>query len=319
MKGVEHFTSKAGFHVISIHYSADSERDPDTAQGQLWKDEESRGIPGGINSAQWRQEQEIDWNVTGGELVFPHVSMFKNKIVIPPFEIPSSWALYGSYDYGHRNPACFLVNAIGHDGDIYTVWEFYQAGVGYREQARCIKSCPYWSRLSYLPVADPSIWAETQEQTSESELKSIARLFFELPGKEQIVFAPGKKGGDITVAEKIRGDHWKLEDLEAGKQPRWRIFENCTKTIWELKNLRYEDWSPGMMQSRNLRESIVDKNNHAWDCFKMFTTQFYMAPGQVADDPLEKLKKLDPVSYQEWMKVRGMYAGTNASSLGDFE
>jgi hypothetical protein len=321
MKGIEHYTAASGFHVISIHYTADPSRDPSTEEGKIWIAEESRGIVGGTASAQWRQEQEIDWNVSGGELVFPHMSLYREQIIVDPFEIPDSWDLYASYDHGHRNPAAFIVIALDHDGDLWIVWEMYKTDLGYRAIAKEIRECPFVkkNRLAFLPIADPSIWAKTQHQQDESEMKSIARLFFELPEDEQVVFAPGIRGGDITVAERIKGDLWSTEALDKGKAPRLRIFANCTKTIWEFTNLRYADWTPAMMQTRNVQESIIDKNNHAWDAFKMFMNQFFMSPKSPKQDALDKLKKMDPASWQEWMHVRKMYDNNSKSIMGDFD
>ncbi len=321
MKGIEHYTSAAGFRVIRVHYSADLDRDPDTPAGAAWMVRESAGIPGGINSAHWRREQEIDWEAGGGELCFPQMTQYKDKIVIPPFTIPETWDVYGSYDYGHRNPACFLVMALDHDGCPWILWEMYGSGMGYKEQARLIRACPYFDRLTILPIADPSIWAETSHQQDDNETKSVAQLFFELPEAMRIVFMRGRKGGDITVAERIRSDLWNPQSLAAGGEPALKIFACCTNTIKEFKNLRYEDWSAAMMQNRNVRESIVDKNNHAWDSLKMWMTQFFMAPGRPAEETaLDALKKTDPMSWQEWQSVNKLYfQPAHTGTMGQFD
>ncbi len=321
MKGIERYQSASGFQVMRVHYSADAAKDPETPQGQAWLDNELKGIVGGIASAQWRQEYEIDWDAAGGELCFPQFEIFKSKIVIPPFTVPESWSLYGSFDYGHRNPSSFHVYAIDHDGDVYAVWEYYKAGMGFRQIARAIRGCPFFSRLSYMPIADPSIWAKTQQTDDGNELKSIAQLFWELPPEESIAFAPGKKGGDVTVAEKINGDMWNYEALKSGKTPRLRIFASCPMMIWELSKLRYADWSGSMQEQRNLRESIVDKDNHAFDDLKMFLTMFFMAPDRAQTEPYEQLKREDPRSYAEWMSVKRMHDEEVSSkgTLGDFE
>ncbi len=320
-KGMEHYKSVSGFHCVRVHYSADADKDPDTEKGRAWVENELKGIPGGISSAQWRTEYEVDWDAAGGELCFPQLEMFKSRIVVPPFEVPETWSLYGSFDYGHRSPSCFTVYGLDHDGDIWTVWEYYKSGQGFRQIAKAIRACPLFGRLNYLPIADPSIWAKTQQVDEGNELKSIAQLFFDLPQDERVVFAPGKAGGDITVAEKINGDLWNYEALKAGKTPRFRIFANCPMQIWELSKLRYADWSGSMQEQRNLKESIVDKDNHSFDTLKYFLIQFFMAPGRQEAEPMEKLKHVDPVSYNEWMSVKRMHDRESSSkgTLGDFE
>ena len=321
MKGIEHYTSEPGFHVIRVHYTADPDKDPATPKGAQWIENEVKGIVGGFSSSQWRGEYEIDWDAAGGELVFPQLEIYKSKIVVAPFTVPESWSLYASFDYGHRNPSSFHVYAIDHDGDVWAVWEFYQRGLGYRKIANRIRACPFFDRLSFMPIADPSIWAKNQQVDSGNELKSIAQLFFELPESERVIFAPGKAGGDVTVAEKINGDLWNPDELKKGQSPRLKIFANCPMMIWELAKLRYKDWSSAQAEYRNLQESIVDKDNHAFDDLKMFMTMFFMAPTAPLEQPYKDLEKTDPASYREWMAVKRMHdeIPSRNSVMGDFE
>lgn len=312
MKGLSHYKSAAGFHCMKLLYTCDPTKDAD---------ELAKGYPGGKRSAAFRQEILIDWDAAGGELCFPQLETYEDRIVVKPFEVPETWSLYGSFDYGHRNPASFHLYAIDYDGNINVIWEYYKSGKGYRYIADCIRSCPYFERLSFMPIADPSIWAKNQQVADSNEVKSIAQLFFELPPDLQIVFAPAKSGGDITVAEKINSALWNEEALRNGEPPRLKIFATCPMMIWELKKLRYSDWSGSMAEVRNLKESIVDKDNHAFDDLKQFITMFFMSPDRPEKDPLEKLKKVDPTSYAEWKRVEQMHNGINSTrgTMGEFE
>lgn len=323
MKGVKHYVSDAGLNVIRVHYTADPEKDPATEEGAKWFERSVKGYPGGTKSSAWRREMEIDWDATGGDLAFSQLSEFEDRIVIPPHEVPESWALYGSFDYGHRNPSSFHVYAIDHDGNISVVWEYYMAGQGYRRTARALRACPYFDKLGFPPIADPSIWAKNQQQAGgdDNDMKSVAQLFFELPESERILFVPGKRGGDITVAEKINGDMWNEEDLRAGKQPKLRIFANCPMMVWELQKLRYRDYTAIMQETHNIKEELVDRDNHSFDDLKMFLTMFFGSPQSVEEAKMESLKKIDPVSYAEWKSVAGRFGETQYSkgSLGEFE
>jgi len=321
MAGIEHYKSASGFHVTRVHYTADPAKNPATPEGAKWLKNELIGIQGGIHSAQWRQEYEIDWDAAGGELVFPQCEMFRSRIICAPFTVPETWALYGSFDYGHRNPSSFHVYAIDHDGDIWSVWEYYKAGMGYRSIAKSIRACPHFEGLSCLPIADPSIWAKTQQTSSDqNEMKSVAQLFFELPEEERIVFSPGKSGGDITVAEKINGELWNEEELKKGRAPRLKIFATCPMQIWELGKLRYRDWGSSMQEQKNLQESIVDKDNHAFDDLKMFMTMFFMTPKEPEKEAMAALRVSDPTSYNEWKAVGRMHGEEQKeNALGEFE
>lgn len=318
MKGVEHYTSGSGFRVIRIHYTADHDKDPTTPQGADWFRRETSSLVGGIKSSSWRSEMEIDWHATGGELVFPQFEAYKSNIVVAPFSIPETWSLYGSFDYGHRNPSAFYIHAIDYDGNVWTVWEYYRAGDGYRDTARAIRACPYYGRLSYLPIADPSLWGEDQQ--TENEVKSVAQLFFELPDHEQVIFAKGKAGGDVTFAEKINGEFWRApeEPPKGWKfEPRWRIFGNCPSLISELARIRYAEWGSQQQEVKNLREQIVDRDNHAFDSCKYFFTRFFSSPLEKQQEPYLNLKASDPRSYEEWMAVSRLYQSNATGMYGE--
>jgi hypothetical protein len=156
-------------------------------------------------------------------------------------------------------------------------------------------------------------------------MKSVAQLFFELSDNERVLFMPGKKGGDITVAEKINGDMWNPEELKLGNQPKLRIFSNCPMLIWEMKKLRYKDWSAVAQEERNVQEEIVDRDNHAFDDLKMFLTMFFMGPSIAKDSEddarLRALREADRASYDEWKRVQKMHGESKQSSgatMGDF-
>ena len=327
MNGVDKYWSKAGFAVMKIHYSADPEKDPANEQGAEWLERELQGYPGGAASSSWRQEMEIDWDAAGGDLCFPEFEPYKNKIVVPPFEIPESWLLFGSYDYGQRNASSFHVHAMDYDQNIWTVWEFYSSSFGYLQQARIMRSCPYWKKLQ-VAICDPQIFDKNQQQTSiggdQNVLKSVAELFAEIPEDPAdpdgpdgpIYFVPGKHGGDLTVAEWVKGNLW--HDLK-NNQPRWRIFQTCPFLVWELGKLRYADWSATAQETKNLREEVVSKDNHAWDDFKYFLLQFMMGPQKPKPEKYEDLKVVDFRSYREWKSVDRLHEMREAANQDEWD
>lgn len=266
MKGINERITNTGINVLEIHYSADPSKDPDTPEGSLWKVRELLGYPGGESGAKWRREMEIDFYVQGGQLVFPNMEANRNRICIKPFDIPAEWSLYGSFDYAGRGVTAFLVHAVNHkEEDYYTVWEFYKVNSGYVNTANAIKKCPYYDRLEWI-VADPSIWTPTQEQKGQKELVSMAQLFAE----QGIVFMKGKRGGDNEFAELINETLWK--GMSEGVQPKYRMFETCEKHWWEMSRWRYMDYTTATQSYRNLKEQMVDKDNHTIDALKYFLT-----------------------------------------------
>jgi phage terminase large subunit len=90
--------------------------------------------------------------------------------VIKPFDIPSGWKIYRSYDFGFGKP--FAVNwyAVDYEGIAYMILELYgctgtpNEGVKwspeeqFKEVARIEREHPYLKGKRIQGVADPSIW-----------------------------------------------------------------------------------------------------------------------------------------------------------------
>ena len=268
MKGIAKGTTHEGVRVMRIHYTADPDKDPATPVGAKWLVKELVGCHGGMDGAKWQREYEINPDAVSGQLVFPAMMLQKSKIIIQPFEIPETWEISASFDYAGRGFSAFLVHAKAKgESDFYTIWEWCKQNAGRSATAEAIKTCPYFNRFSFI-VADPSIWADTQIRDAASsvsdELVSVAQLFAE----KGIHFIKGNKGGDHAFAELVNTELW--QDIQATRQPTYRIFNTCPEHIREMSAWRYNDWSAGTQVHKNLKETMVDKDNHTIDCAKYY-------------------------------------------------
>jgi len=99
--------------------------------------------------------------------------------------------------------------------------------------------------------------------------KSNAYLF----EKEGVLFDPGERGGDLTVASWLLGDFWRDP-----MKPGYRITSNCPKLIWEIGKLRHKEISARVGLHRDQPEQLEDKDNHGWDALKMFLKRFPPKP-----------------------------------------
>jgi len=104
-----------GFFYRRIHYS------DDPARNSEWVQKESVKY-GGVNSARWRREQEIDWGVYMGQRVWPMLSRQYHNTHI---ELNSDWAIYRIIDHGIRHPTCCLWVAVNQNGDRHFYKEYY--------------------------------------------------------------------------------------------------------------------------------------------------------------------------------------------------
>jgi len=96
-----------------------------------------------------------------------------------------------------------------------------------------------------------------------------------------VFFKPGQRGGDMTAAEWLLSSFW-----ADPAQPRYRIVNGCRWLLWELGRQRFKDVSAMVAQHQNPSETLVDKDNHAWDGLKMFLAEF--PPGPMAMKPAER-------------------------------
>ena len=250
------------------------------------------GYPGGLTGAKWRREMEIDFHAQGGQLVFPDMERYRDRILITPITvIPDAWKLYGGFDYAGRGVTAYVI--VAHDkkeDDYYCIHEYYRKNSGYAQTAKHIKGNKFYDRLEWI-VADPSMWTRTQERGDGGDLVSMAQLFSE----QSVHFAKGVRGGDVEFSELINQKMW---NMMPKRQPRYRIFKNCENHFREMCKWRYSEWSSSTAINKNIKETMVDKDNHSIDAAKYL---FKMLSSNWMADRVESFDISKHVIYQEEM------------------
>lgn len=287
---------------MRLHYSADPRKDPST--GDLYP-QLLKGYPLAAEDPRWKKEMEIDYGALGGTRLFTKWEEWieLGKIVIPPFD-PIGYRLYGSYDHGSRHPACYLIHGMDSDGRLITLWESWGSNIPATMMAEIIKGKDVWlpdgRRLPGNPYAgretvmyaDPSIEAKDLPN-GRNPNQSTSDIF----RKEGVIFVPAKRGEDLTIASWLLGHFWR--DPE---NPLYRITANCTQLIYEIGRQRYKDFSPKVALTRAQPETLVDKDNDAWDALKYFLQNF--------PPPMKKPKPQAQPNTFEWWKKRSMGQAT---------
>lgn len=201
-----------------------------------------------------------DWNIFEGQFFEDFVDNPKGyedrryTHVIPAFDIPKSWNVYRSYDFGYNKPFSCGWWAVDHDGVIYRILELYgctknpNEGVKwtpdrqFEEIRRTEEQHPWLKGRTIQGVADPSIW-----DTSRGE--SVA----DTAAKYGIWFTPGDN-------KRIAGWmqlHYRFSFDENG-YPRIYIFDNCKAFIRTLPLLSYSDTNPEDLDS-SLEDHVADE------------------------------------------------------------
>ena len=263
--GIQTCRTKEGVRLIRVHYTADEDKDPQR-DGKEWFARELVGYKG-IDDPRWRKEMEIDFKAMGGQLLFPYLGFHEKSIFVPPFDVSGIKKIAG-LDYGPRSPSAFEVRCKVGD-DLYNVHEYYEEPIGkseseeefkkrkgYKALCRAILSYPDLGDVQFI-FADPQLWERTQE--TKHGFTTIAALFQE----EGVHLTPGRKGGDFAYYERMNNDYWADPD-----KPKYKIFKTCVWLWYECKRLRFAEWAAASQVNRNLREEIVDRDNHAWDACK---------------------------------------------------
>ena len=244
-----------------------------------------------------------DWNVFEGAFFAEFRSEakpYKDALythVCEPFEVPFTWTIYRSFDWGYSKPFSCDWWAVDYDGRAFLILQLYgcmtdsggeaiaNSGVKwtadkvFSEIAR-IEHEHRWLKDKHITgVADPAIWAED--------------------GGEAIIAAADRHGVYFSKADHTRIPGWmqiryRLAFDEEGR-PMVYFFSTCKNAIRTLPLLQYAKANP-----EDLDSSMED---HFADSFRYFCMSQPMAPVEKVEraqgplNPLEQKKKYNKFVY----------------------
>lgn len=178
--------------------------------------------------------------------------------VIEPFDIPSDWTCYRSFDWGYNRPFSCAWTFLDHDGVAYRGLEFYgctgtpNEGLKWTPDQVFAKiheietEHPWLKGRNIIGVADPAIWnAETGESIAEKA--SHYQVYFNKGDHQRI---PG-----------WMQCHYRLAFDENG-YPMFYVFRNCKHFIRTIPLLMYDEHKP--------EDLDTDGEDHIADEFRYF-------------------------------------------------
>lgn len=197
--------------------------------------------------------------------------------VIEPFEIPSGWKIYRSFDWGYNRPFSCGWWAVDFDGVVYRILELYGCNGTPNEGMRWpphkvfaeihrIETEHRWlTGKRIIGIADPAIWdAETGESIADTA------------AKHQVYFNPGdnkRLPGWMQV-------HYRMAFDENGF-PQMYVFRNCQAFIRTIPLLQYDDHKP--------EDLDTDGEDHVADEVRYF----------LMSRPIQPRHKIPPDKYKE--------------------
>jgi len=168
-----------------------------------------------------------DWDIFEGQYF---TEWDREKHVVRPFEIPSTWRKYFTMDYGLDMLAGYWI-AVDGAGNAYVYREIYKPGLIISQAAREILECGRDAEINFAP---PDLWNRRQDTG-----KSAAQIFAEC-------------GVPLVKSDNNRVQGWLelREWMAPGKNefgtssPRLRIFDNCVNLIRCLPALTVDKLNP---------------------------------------------------------------------------
>lgn len=204
--------------------------------------------------------------------------------VIDPFDIPRTWSVYRSYDFGYARPFSCAWWAVDFDGVAYRILELYgctatpNEGVRwtperqFAEIRRIEDTHPWLAGRDIQGVADPAIW-DTSRGESIYETALHHRIYF-------------TKGDNRRIPGWMQM-HYRMSFDEEG-YPMLYVFSTCRAFLRTVPLLLYARTEP-----EDLDTSMED---HVADECRYFCMSRPIAPRRrevgerPADDPLDLLK-----------------------------
>lgn len=189
----------------------------------------------GLLGRMWR---DGDWDVGAG-MYFTNWDF--DVHVIEPFEIPRTWEMWGSFDYGYSHPTAAFWWAKS-DGNKYTVAEHVQPRWLVPQHAQSMHDITA-SRLIRRKMHQMHGWNAGHDafaQRGDADAKTIAMQY-----KEQNIKLLRANINRLTgAAEMLRH----LGNPEAQLKPTWYIFNTCVKLI---------DCIPAMLSDEHRPEDVL--------------------------------------------------------------
>ena len=234
-----------------------------------------------------------DWDIFEGQFFEEfrddpeHYADRKFTHVIEPFEVPSDWQIYRSYDFGFGKPFDCSWWAVDRDGRAYLILQYYGCGRLANEGLRMTPDKQFekiarierehrWLRgKNIIGIADPSIWDASR---GEAIVDTAAKYY--------LYFTPGDN-------KRIPGwmqCHYRLQ-FDADGYPMVYFFNTCRDAIRTLPSLVFSKYDP--------EDLDTDGEDHFADSFRYFAMSRPLKggasgekiPSGAPDDPLELTKK----------------------------
>lgn len=224
-----------------------------------------------------------DWNVYEGQF-FSEFSSTHH--VIDSFNVPSTWRIYETIDYGLDMCAVYWL-AQSHDNEFYVIDELYESNLIVSEASKKIleirdrvldtKHNP--GRKIEISVGPPDLWSRNPETG-----RSAADMFHDYG----IDWAKGNNdrvNGWLAVKEMLKVTETKNQKGELEGKSQLRVFKKCTNLIRTMPQLQHDPLKPNDCMKK------PHEITHAPDSLRMFCIYWISGDDSAVKKPsVKKIK-----------------------------
>ena len=201
-----------------------------------------------------------DWDALVGQYF---ISWRNDQVVIPSFEIPDAWPLFGAMDYGESAPTSFGLYTQDYDKKNYRIAGYYQAGLSASQHAAniaaMIASNPFTGgRKPSTIVADPSMFVTRRHMKTANASHPV----------------------QVTVTDIFRDHGLYLRRANNDRITGWRL---CNDTLQKNQFHCFDGWNddfvrtvPSLPRSRANPEDVdTTAEDHAGDEWRYMQMHLY--------------------------------------------
>ncbi len=201
--------------------------------------------------------------------------------VIEPFDIPSGWRRYRTFDWGFSKPYAVQWWAVDYEGRAYLYRQLYgcaegSQNVGVKENPDIVaqKIRKIEDELekgnNIYGIADPAIWDESHGREG---------VIADIMEKNGVFF---NKGKHARLSGKMQC-HYRFAFDELGR-PRAYVFKNCNHFIRTIPNLVYD--------TKNVEDVNTSQEDHDYDAMRYFFMENPIAPQKNVKKPQAEFNPL---------------------------